>query len=106
MKEFENLSVGDLYQATLRSIPIYDAHYNFITHISRNSVVILVDDCYYFVEIKSAGNSKFSLNMKSFQSFQSSKDLDDTFKDVYIKIAFNEIICYANFHSFVLVNKS
>jgi len=99
MTEYPELSRGKLYQVKNNLAALYDSKCNVVTHINYGSVVLLVDDQYYFMDTTDA---KYYF-MKSFQNLEENK-----YNIVFIKIVYDNAIGYANydnFHSFAPMGK-
>lgn len=108
-KELEILSVGDLYQVT-HEVSFYDNDCYITTHIDRDDVVLLVDNRYFFIYVDEDKFKKKAEDVNLFNPFpnlEKAKMYYESFgkKTVFIKIMFDNVVGYANFQNFALLDK-
>jgi len=104
MKEIIELSVGDLYRTSEENtttdnirnwIPatgIYNERCELISKLAPNSVVLLIDDRYFYIIYSAISDDNIFIPCKDLER---AKRYASTF-EVYVKVASNNMIGYIN----------
>jgi len=102
MTEFPELSIGDLYYSTYNELYLYDKDFKIISIIYHEHLVLIVDNRYYYMHIAKTPHHTPQPEI-SFNVLQNLEEAKNNL--IAIKIAYDNKIGYANFHSFALLDK-